>query len=279
MITTKEQLQTIGKNLKSKLEAEILVCFVLSKSKEWLIANLGQEFPKNKIKKLNKLVKRRLAYEPIAYLTNLKEFYGLNFKVNKTILIPRPETELLVNLALKAIKKQDFENIIELGTGSGCISIAIANNSPKTKILATDICKQALKIALFNAKKHKVANKIRFFQSDLFANSKLPRKYDLIYANLPYLDNDMKNLLKSPNSKALKFEPRKALAGGIDGTDIYQRLFKEIKEKDIQFKLMLIEIGEQHSNKIKRLAKQAFSDKTIKIIKDLANKDRILKIS
>lgn len=278
-MTIQRQLHLTGKQLKSRLEAEILISFVLNKSKEWLIANLDQEFPNNMVKKLNNLVKRRIDHEPIAYLTNLKEFYGLNFKVNKTVLVPRPETELLVDLALKNINNHGYIDIIELGTGSGCISVAIAKNTSKTKILATDICKQTLKVAQFNDKKHKVVNKIKFFKSDLFANPKLPKKYDLIYANLPYLDNDMKNLLKSSDSKALKFEPRKALAGGIDGTDIYQRLFKEIKEKDIQFKLMLIEIGEQHSDKMKKLAQQAFPNKKIEIIKDLADKDRVLEMS
>jgi len=277
-MTIKNQLQFTDKQLKSGLETEILACFVLDKSKEWLISNLDQEFPKDKVKNLNKLVKRRLAYEPIAYLVNTKEFYALDFKVNKRVLIPRPETELLVDLALKDINKHRYSNIIELGTGSGCISVAIAKNTSKTKISATDICKRALKVAQFNAKKHKVVNKIDFVQSDIFANPKLPRKHDLIIANLPYLDTDMKNLLKSSDSKALKFEPRKALDGGTDGTKIYQQLFKEIKEKEIKFKLMLIEIGGQHSEKMKKLAQQAFPNKKIEIIKDLATKNRILKI-
>src|SRR3989344_5687482 len=173
------------------LEAEVLLSAVLNQSKEFILTNPQLKITKAQEKKYKSLIKRREKFEPVAYLTREKEFYGLNFQVNKNVLIPRPETELLVEEIINEIKKSEIWNlkslpvqtgkivIVDVGTGSGAIAIALKKHLPPTKIIATDNSLAALKVARNNAKLNKV--KIQFIYSDLI--SKVKDKIDIIAAN------------------------------------------------------------------------------------------------
>ncbi len=257
----------------AQLDAEILLAFTLNKKREWLIAHSDDKIAAKDFQKYQRLILRRTKYEPVAYIIVKKEFYGLEFKVNKNVLIPRPETEILVEAVLKEteprIRNQKLR-IADIGAGSGNISVAIAtklkNQNAKIKIYAGDISKNALKVAKQNAKKHKVASQIKFIQSDLFTNFPKNIKFDIICANLPYLDNEFKNL---------PYEPEIALRGGKTGIEIYEKFFKQVKPYLKKDSKIFIEIGDQQAKSIKQIIKKQLPKTRIKILKDLAGQDRV----
>jgi len=279
------------KEIESPLkEAEILLIKVLKKENKFkkriqkypeIIFYQDEKVNSPVIFNYHNLIARRKKLEPIAYLTGEKEFYGLNFKVNKNVLIPRPETELLVEEALKIIKNESCQTkkiykIADIGTGSGCIAISLAKKLKKEKlnfkILATDISPQAISIASFNARKHKVDNLIKFYPGNLFASIK--ERIDLILANLPYVSQkEIKNLPATIKN----YEPPIALNGGKDGLEIYHRLIKKVYFyiKPQKSKLIL-EIGPHQKEKILKLINKYLPSVKIKVIKDYANLNRLL---
>lgn len=184
-------------------DIELLLMHVLGKSKEFLFLNPDFTLSEEQANLLTDLVNRRKNGEPLAYLTGSKNFYGLNFKVTKDTLIPRPETEELINLVLKLNLNKPLKTILDVGTGSGCIAITLANELPEASIFASDISKEALEIAKENAKTHNA--KITFFESDLLKN--IQGQFDLIIANLPYVPEDA----YKQNFEQLKSEPKLAL--------------------------------------------------------------------
>jgi release factor glutamine methyltransferase len=222
----------------------------------------------NYLMKYQKIEKAVLAGTPLQYALGHTYFYDREFRVNKSVLIPRPETELLVYSAVNFLRQQIANHkpltIIDIGTGSGCIIISIYKESEKfiihnssfiIRFYATDISPAALKVARQNAKLHH-AN-IKFFQSDLLDNSRLPKKFDLILANLPYLTKD--------ETKKLKEEPQKALYGGKDGFELIEKLIKKLPER--LNGLAIIEIGYNHGHKVKKLAEECELNAQVK--KDL----------
>lgn len=256
----------------AQLDAEILLGYALSKNQEWLIMYSANKISAKDFKKYQKLILRRTKHEPVAYITGKKEFYGLNFKINKNVFIPRPETEILVEAVLKEVRglgSYGAKKIADIGAGSGNISVAIAiklkSQNSKVKIYASDISKNALKVAKQNAKKHKVTSKIKFLQSDLFENFPPNSKFDIVCANLPYLDD----------SAGLKYEPKIAWRAGKTGAEIYERFFKQIKSHLKKETKIFIEIGDQQTKLIKQITKKQLPTIRIKIIKDLAGLDRV----
>lgn len=217
--------------------------------------------------------------KPQQYIKGWVEFYKLKFRVTPDVLIPRPETELLVDEVLKRVRSDSTFTILDLGTGSGNIAISIAKNSPKTKIIATDLSKKALKIAGKNAKLHGVEDKIQFIQSDLLQNiSKLitPDSKLIIVTNLPYIPSARIPYL---DSSVKDFEPHMALDGGEDGFKLYEKLFAQIKEKGLKPKLILGEIDYTHGELAVNIAQKYFPDAEIEVKKDLAHMQRILFIN
>jgi len=264
----------------ARLDAEILISFILGYSKEKLISNAQTPMTNAQFRKYKELIKKRSKHWPVAYLTGSKEFYGIDFYVNENVLVPRPETELLVEEVLKFVGNRHACSLLELGTGSGCIALTLAKYLPKAKITATDISDKALKIAkknrsLIQTRDRVSVQNVQFKNSNLLLNIK--NKPDIIVANLPYLDNDMRNLLKSSDSKALKYEPQIALKGGPDGLDIYRKMFRQIKQNGWQDSVIFIEIGENQAKKIREVIKKTFPDVTLKTIKDLSHKDRVIR--
>lgn len=265
-----------------QLDAEILLAFALNKNREWLIAHSNDKIAAKDFHKYQRLILRRSKFEPIAYIIGKKEFYGLEFRVNKNVLIPRPETEILVETILKEIENPHLKSltqysIADIGTGSGNIAITLAKqlaiSNKQYAITASDVSKKALKVAKQNAKKHQVSDKIKFLQSDLFDNFPKNLKFDIICANLPYLGQEFKNL---------PFEPEIALKGGKTGIEIYKKFFKQIKPHLKKDSKIFIEIGDQQTKLIKQIIKKQLPSASwrtkIKILKDLADQNRVVVI-
>ena len=213
------------------LDSEILLSFILNSSREQILINQNTKIEKNIFYKYKKLLSRRQKKEPIAYITKKKEFWKNIFYVNKDVLIPRPETELIVEEVLNNTNVSSSKRILEVGTGSGCIIISIIKERLNCQSTAIDISKKALNIAKFNAKMHHLLNKINFVNIDI--DKIKHNKYDFIISNPPYIKKfDLRRLDKSITF----FEPHLALEAGIDG-------LKEIKKLIIKSKKLLKKNG------------------------------------
>lgn len=211
---------------------------------------------------------------PLQYINGWTEFYKLKFKVTPNVLIPRPETELLVDEVLSFVKNMPYSTtILDIGTGSGNIAISVARNAPNVKIIALDISQKALKVAMQNAKLHGVEKQITFLQSNLL--EAIENNTDVIVTNLPYIPSARIPYL---DSSVKDFEPHVALDGGWDGFSLYRRLLSQIKEKGIKFKLLLGEIDYTHGELAVNEALKYFPKAEVEVKTDLAHKQRILKI-
>ncbi|HRY60228.1 MAG TPA: peptide chain release factor N(5)-glutamine methyltransferase [Patescibacteria group bacterium] len=256
----------------ARLDAEILISFLLGCNLEKLISNTQYPMTNAQFNKYKKLISKRKKNYPIAYIVGKKEFYGIDFYVNEDVLVPRPETELIVENVINYCRGRKFSaptRILEIGTGSGCIALTLAKYLPKTKITAVDISEKALKVARYNLRntQYPISN-IRFKKSDLLQNIK--SKPDIIVANLPYLTHDE---LQEPS---ITKEPRLALYGGKEGLEIYEKLFSQIKERKWDSLSLFLEINPSQKNKIIKIAKKFFPNAVVDIKKDLAKKDRVV---
>lgn len=258
------------KILSPRLDAEVLLAYVLGKNKSYLYTYPDKKLTAAQLKKFNRLISMRNKYWPIAYLTGEKEFYKLRIKVNQKVLIPRPETELMVDEILKLNKNWTAADI---GAGSGCIAIALAKNGFK-KIYATDVSKAILFRAGQNSKLNKVSSKIKFIKGNLFDPLKNDQ-IDIVAANLPYLSEKIyqKSVKSFPE---IKKEPKNALVAPLEGLYYYQQLLKQISNAKYQPEYLFFEIDPDQPEKIKRLIKNYFNPKSIKIKKDLCEKDRLV---
>lgn len=265
----------------ASLDSEVLLAYALSKSREYLIAHWEKELKPAELKKYTALITRRLKFEPVAYLTCVKEFYGLAITVNKSVLIPRPETELLVseiiNIASADTAKGSKTVILDIGTGSGSIALALSQNLPQARILALDTSADALSLARINARRLKSI--ISFIKSDLLAKVK-PGLIagSIIAVNLPYLDKAEIKDFPEEIKQGLKFEPQSALFASKRGTALYQKLFAQITALPDQPKYLLAEIGSHNWRDFLSLAKKHFPKAKISVKKDLARRPRILTI-
>lgn len=257
------------------IEIELLLTHVLKKPKEFLYMEPKYKLTIKQINKLTTLIKRRLAGEPIAYILGYKDFYGFRFKVNKNVLIPRPETELVIDCIVRACREQNFifstrskTKILDIGTGSGCIAISLAKLLPATsyQLLASDISPNALKVAKQNAKTHKV--KIKFIESDLLKDIKV--NPDIIIANLPYGWHGVKNRFSSVKD-GLKFEPQNALYTKEKGLHEIRRLLEQICQKESQPKLIYLEFDPRQKNDLAKLIKKILPNYKTNFLKDLNN--------
>lgn len=227
---------------------------------------------------------------PVQYQRGWTEFYKLRFDLTQDVLIPRPETELLVDEVIRfrnsELGIQNVENknnselstqnsscvIMDIGTGSGCIAISIAKNLPNVRVIATDISKEALQVAEKNSLKHKTDKKIIFLHQDLLGNLKVSP--DIIVTNLPYIPYYRLSMI---DPLVRDFEPKIALDGGSDGFDLYRKLFSQMNEKQISPKILIAEIDESQAENAPLEAKKAFPKASkIEIKKDLFGKNRIL---
>ena len=209
------------------LDSELILARVLNLTREELLINLDKKLDRKNFKKYNNLILRRKKNEPIAHIFQNKEFWKYNFIVNGNVLIPRPETEIIVQELLKLTNYYSFKHILDIGTGSGCIIISLLKNRPFCNGTAIDISRKALKVAKSNAKMHHLENKIKFINNDIDKFNY--NKYDFIVSNPPYIS---KSELKRLNSNVRLYEPKIALEAGIDG-------FREIKKIILRSKKLL----------------------------------------
>ena len=255
-------------NTSSKLDSEILLSKIIKKNRKYLILNSNEELKKENIKSFDYLVKRRKKGEPIAYLINKKEFWKQNFYINQNVLIPRPDTEILVEETLKLFNVNSKLNMLDIGTGSGCILISILKERRNFFGTGIDISKKAINVARFNAKMHQLSNRVKFYNSDV--DKFLIGKYDLVVSNPPYIKRqDLKYLEVDVKG----FEPKLALDGGKDG---FSKITKVISKTSTLLKRngrFILEIGFGQKKKILNILEQNnfFINK---VVKDYGKNDR-----
>lgn len=268
--TAKSLLQNSSTPL---LDAEILLSFVLQKDRSFLLSHPEKDLTEAELNQFNQLLEERKRGKPIAYLTHEKEFFGRSFFVDERVLIPRPETEEMVEDALEFLKKNpELKTVIDLGTGSGAIALTMALELPDHEIIGLEISEEALEVARMNHKQYPCKN-LQLLQSDLF--EKLPTTcYQLpttILANLPYIGTDTNHFI-SEETEA--YEPHLALFGGSDGLELYRRTWQQIKDRNLNIAALFMEIGFSQAEAITKEAKVVFPDYEFTIKNDLAGLPR-----
>ncbi|MBP7819408.1 peptide chain release factor N(5)-glutamine methyltransferase [Candidatus Gracilibacteria bacterium] len=272
MNPTLNQLYTIHRKL-SPLDLRLLVQFVTAKSAVDFVKNPDYELTDQELKQLELLVEKVSTGYPVAYILGEKEFFGRTFVVNEAVLIPRPESEGLIELAISQIKSKNSAKftLLEIGTGSGALVITLALELAKLfpeiqlQCLAFDISPAALQVAKTNCQ-YFALNNLEFRESDLLS-ALLPgeRYFDLIIANLPYLKED---------DPLPKFEPKSAFVAGSDGLDLYRRLFRQLQELEVAYQDLICEIGYDQEQGIKAVAAAELGNPG-QVLNDLANLPRI----
>ena len=256
--------------LSAKLDSEILMAKALGKKREYIILNNNKIIKEQNLKYFKKLVQERATRKPIAYLLNKKSFWNSEFYVNKNTLIPRPDTEIILEQVLKFTKNKNYLNILDIGVGSGCILLSVLKERKNFYGTGIDISRNSLDICKMNAKKLLLDRRVKFFKSDVdkFAIG----KYDLIVSNPPYIKtSDLKYL----ESDVIKFEPKLALDGGLDGLSVIRKVIKKSSELLKKNGKFILEIGFDQKNKVIKLLnnKGFYINSTVK---DLANNDRCI---
>jgi len=252
----------------ARLDAEILFCDVMQFNRSRIYSHPEQIIPDDKSALFQSLIEQRQQGHPIAHLTGKKEFWSIELAINEDTLIPRPETELLVETALQIIPDDAIFNIIDLGTGSGAIAIAIASERPNCKIIATDININALTMAKKNAETHQLKN-IQFYLSDWYQNIPL-QSFDLILSNPPYVKQDDEHLSQGD----VRFEPELALVAGTDGMQAINIILENAKSYLASDAYLMLE----HGHDQKQLVQEAFLKhdfKQLKTFQDLSGQDRM----
>jgi len=261
-----------------RLTAEVLLAHTLGLTRAQLLARPEQSLSPEQQARYAALVSRAAAGEPLAYLTGVREFHGLDFAVDARVLVPRPETELLADLALRFLTTDNSANketrVLDVGTGSGCLAVTIAVKHPAASVTATDVSEEALAVARANAERHGVAQRISFFRSDLLSSFfLLPSSFDLLCANLPYIaSEELRDLAVA------RHEPRLALDGGPDGLLWIRRLLVDAPRALRPGGRLLLEIGATQGAAVTALAQAAFPHGHVTVHRDLAGLDRIVSV-
>ena len=258
-------------NIKSySLDSEILLSKTIKKDRSQLLLSLDKKISKKKIKVFFEYINRRKKNEPIAYITGFKEFWKNNFKVNKDVLIPRPDTETLVEQVLNEIDNMSKKMILDVGTGSGCIILSLLNERKKCKGVGIDISKNAIKLAKYNAKIQHIKNRVKFFNSDI--DNFYQGKYDFILSNPPYIKlNEISDLDKDVRNH----EPKLALNGGIDGYSKIKLVIKKSSELIKKRGKLFLEVGFNQTIKTLEILKNNGFQNSM-VVKDLAKKNRCI---
>jgi len=253
------------------LEAELLLRHVTGYSRERLFASLDEEIASSTLSRLRGLLSRRLRREPLAYILRSREFYGLDFYVDRRVLIPRPETELLVEAVLGRARGLHRPLIADVGTGSGAVAISLAVHLPRAEIFATDISRDALEVAGLNRRRHNVEDRVRLLHGDLLAP--LPVPVDIIAFNPPYIPSGEFEALPP---EVRDFEPREALDGGGDGLEVVRRFLTQVPEKLLPGGCFFLEIGAGQAPQAAELILRRFPEAEIEILNDPAGIPRII---
>lgn len=273
MIDIKAAIQQALQKLKPtspspRIDAEVLLAHVLGVTRSYIYTYPEKSLNKKQIDDYHHLILKRSSGSPIAYLIGSREFWSLPFRVNQNTLIPRPETELLVELTLSLLRHRSPASLLDLGTGSGAVAIAIANERPDWQLLATDISETAIDVAQQNAK-HLQCQNVHFFQSDWFS-SMPPQTFDAIVSNPPYIASDDPHLQQGD----LPFEPQQALVSGIKGLDALTLIIQQSYDWLLPGGLLLVEHGFQQKMDVTSLLRNSGYDR-IHCWQDAQGIDRI----
>ncbi|OGF44976.1 MAG: protein-(glutamine-N5) methyltransferase, release factor-specific [Candidatus Firestonebacteria bacterium RIFOXYC2_FULL_39_67] len=255
-------------------DVELFLCEILKCKKMDLYMNSRNTIPAEQIDIFNSYISRRLKREPVAYILGKKGFLDYELIVDKNVLIPRPETELLVETCFDMIRKdvKGYE-ILDLCTGSGAIAVGVARKYPFVKMTASDISKKALKVAKINAQKHKVEDKIRFLHSDLFRGLDKEKKFHLIISNPPYVAREE---MKSLMDDVRLFEPKEALDGGKEGLKFYREIIKRAPYYLHPNGFLALEVGYNQAGLLKTMFIDSGKFDIMKTVRDYAMIDRII---
>lgn len=251
-----------------RLDAQLLLGHVLGKPREFLVAHGEQQINDLDLHTFDKLLRLRAKGMPIAYLLGSRPFFDRSFRVTPHVLVPRPETEHVVETALAWAAGRGALQIIDVGTGSGVIALSIAAHLPNANVIATDVSLAALRVAQDNTEG---LTNVQFVQSDLLEGLRGP--FDIICANLPYIATGELDVLEVAH-----FEPHVALDGGSDGLDLIRRLLIQAPSRLASPGLLLLEMGADQGNAVASLAQAAFPQTSVRIIKDLARLDRVVRV-
>jgi release factor glutamine methyltransferase len=264
------QILNINNIKSSQLDSEILMCKVIKKSRKFILLNQCQEIEKKTLDLFKKLINQRASGKPIAYMLGKKDFWKNEFLINSNVLIPRPDTEILIEEALKLTKQKSKLNVLDVGVGSGCILLSIISEKKDFRGTGIDKSRKCLKLSKINASKLGIGGRVKFFKSDV--DNFRYGKYDLIISNPPYINKIDLNYLEKD---IVNFEPKLALNGGIDGLSEIRKVIKASSELiKINGKLIL-EIGSDQKEKVIRLLKNK-GFYINKFLKDYAGNDRCI---
>lgn len=277
VLTAGQQLLQNQKVESPRLECELLLAHILGVQRHQMYLNEAEPLTSDQKQTFHKLLQRRLKGEPLQYILGAWEFMGLPFKVDPRVLIPRWETEWLVDTILKAVKEREpFLHILDLGTGSGAIAVSLAHYLPQAKVTAVDIQKDALEVAKENAELNGVAHHIKFLNGDMFAPLAMPsnqKRFDVIVSNPPYIPTyELNSLMREVRD----YEPVTALDGGVDGMDYYRQIAREAGHYLNEDGFVAMEMGAGQSQSIRKIFLEL--DRTwqsVEIIQDPAGIDRI----
>ena len=260
----------------ARLEAEVMVMTVMRMTRQNIFAEQETEVPASEAHQLAEIVAQRLERTPLAYIIGYREFYGINVVVTPEVLIPRPETEGMVEhtlfMALMGMETREL-TIADVGTGSGAIAVNLAIHLPAARIYAVDISEPALDVAAYNIRGHAVHDRVRLGHGDLL--EPLPEPVDLIVANLPYIPTERIPALQPE----VQQEPQLALDGGPDGLDLVRRLLEQAPEKLNSPGIILLELDPEQFPAVEAMALRQFPDAEITAEQDLARQDRIMVIN
>jgi len=279
-MTAQEALRRAAASLRTRgiedpdLEAEVLLRHVLQLDRTYLFLRLPDELPDEQVAEFQELVARRLAHTPTAYLTGRREFYSMSFAVGPGVLIPRPETEHLVEAALEIGREQvaarGRATLVDVGTGSGAVALAVAKHLPALRVLAVDISPAALAVATLNAKRLRLAGRVTFLHGDLLEPLREP--VEIVAANLPYVPTEVWRALPP---EIRDHEPRAALDGGGDGLRLIDRLLAQAPSYLTPGGVVLLEMAYDQAGALRELAAERLPGAGVEIQKDLAGHDRI----
>ena len=262
----------------ARLDAELLLGCALGISREELILAAAKNLSVAESYRYEDLLVRRLNREPLAYITGRQEFWSLDFLVSGDVLVPRPETEMLVEFALSHLPEannNELPRILELGTGSGAIAVALASELPQAQIIATEISPAALAIARRNASRNGVSDAIRFLEGDLFSAlaEDLENYFDLIISNPPYIPRDEISTL---DAEVSRWEPHAALDGGVDGLDFYRRIAEQAPAYLRQYGAVAVEIGAAMGAVVSALFRNRAAYVDTQVHQDYSGRDRVV---
>jgi release factor glutamine methyltransferase len=253
-----------------QLDCEILLSSSIERNKEYIILNPKENLNPEQLEKFKGLIERRKKSEPVAHLINKKEFWKDEFFVNKDVLIPRPDTELIIEQVLKIYSKSVQIQVLDIGTGSGCILLSIIKERPNFYGPGIDISKKSINVSKFNAKQLNLLNRVKFFHSSV-DNFNIG-KYDLIVSNPPYIESlNLKYLEKD----VINFEPKLALSGGLDGFSKIRKVINKSRTLIKKNGKFILEIGFNQKNKVKKILKEE-GFYINKAVKDYGNNDRCI---